>query len=83
MDLSTLANQSPKIMAVVDAVKNDPNFFAELQANPQEALTSRGIELNEEELVIIQKLSAMSEVKEEIEGVFNKLKGFLGFKEAS
>lgn len=50
MDFSTLTNQSPKIMAVMDAIKNDPNFLNELKEDPQQALNKIGIELNEEEM---------------------------------
>ena len=55
MDLSTLTNQSPKVMAVVEAIKNDPNFFSELKDNPQQALSKIGVELSEEEMGLVQK----------------------------
>ncbi|MGC1181411.1 hypothetical protein [Legionella sp.] len=81
MDLNTLASQSPKIMTVIESIKNDPNFLNELKANPQEALSKIGIELNEEELGIVQKLGSLSELEEEVEGIFGQIKGFFGIKD--
>lgn len=88
MDLNTLTSESPKIMAVIENIKNDPNFFNELKENPQEALNKIGVELNEEELGWIQKVESLSELGlgnlQELEanalGLFAKLKGFLGMK---
>ena len=78
MDLNTLMNQSPKIMTVIETVKNDPNFLNELKANPQEALAKIGVELDEEELSMVQKLGSF---EEEAEGIFSKVKDFFGFKD--
>jgi hypothetical protein len=83
MDINTFTNQSEKIMTVVQTIKNDPNFLNELKADPQEALSKVGIELNEEELDIVQKIGSLSELKEEAEGIFSKVKGFFGFKEGN
>jgi hypothetical protein len=83
MDLNTLASQSPKILTVMESIKNDPNFLSELKENPQEALNKIGVELNEDELGIVQKLSSLSELEGEIEGIFSKIKGFFGFKDAN
>ncbi|MGL5741735.1 MAG: hypothetical protein ACRCXC_03875 [Legionella sp.] len=49
MDLQSLTNESPKIMAVIENIKSDPNFLSELKENPQQALSKIGVELNEEE----------------------------------
>ncbi len=83
MDFSTLTSQSPKIMAVMDAIKNDPNFLNELKEDPQQALNKIGIELNEEEMGVVQKLSDLRELQAEAEGFFAKVKGFFGFKDAN
>jgi len=83
MDFNTLAGQSPKIMAVMESIKNDPNFLSELKENPEEALNKIGVELNEEELRIVQKLGSLSELGSEVEGLFNKIKVFFGFKDAN
>lgn len=83
MDWSTLTNQSPKIMAVMDAIKNDPNFFSELKEDPQQALSKIGVELNEEEMGIVQKLGDLRELEAEAEGFFAKIKGLFGFKQAN
>ncbi|CEG58679.1 hypothetical protein [Legionella fallonii] len=88
MDLNTLTSQSPKIMTVIENIKNDPNFFNELKANPQEALNKIGVELNEEELGWIQKIESLSqlgvgnlqELEEEAVGMLAKIKGLLGMK---
>lgn len=80
MDLSTLAGQSEKMMTVVEAIKNNPNFLNELKENPQEALNKIGVELTEEELSIVQKMGNLYELQEEALGFFGKIKGFLGFK---
>ncbi|KTD68873.1 MULTISPECIES: hypothetical protein [Legionella] len=81
MDLSTLTNQSPKVMAVVEAIKNDPNFFSELKDNPQQALSKIGVELSEEEMGLVQKLGDLKELEAEAESFFAKIKGLFGFKE--
>lgn len=78
MDLNNLMSQSPKVMSVIEAIKNDPNFLAELKASPQEALSKIGVELNEEELGMVQKLESF---EVEAEGLFNKAKGFFGFND--
>lgn len=78
MDLNNLMSQSPKVMSVLEAIKNDPNFLDELKASPQEALNKIGVELNEEELSMVQKLESF---EEEAEGLFDKVKGLFGFKE--
>jgi hypothetical protein len=83
MDIYTLSSQSEKIMTVVQSIKNDPNFLNELKENPQEALSKIGVELNEEELGLVQKLGSLNELEEEVEGIFNKIKGFFGFKEGN
>ena len=75
MDLNTLISQSPKVMTVIETIKNDPNFLSELKTNPQEALNKIGIELNEKELAMVQKIGSLSELGEEAEGMFNKIKG--------
>lgn len=82
MDLSTLTGQSEKVMTVIEHLKNDPNFLNEFKENPQEALNKIGVELNEEELSIVQKLEHFSELKGEVLGIFDKIKSILGFKEA-
>ncbi|MCW8407979.1 hypothetical protein OQJ13_03210 [Legionella sp. PATHC035] len=83
MDFSTLTSQSPKVMAVMEAIKNDPNFFSELKDDPQQALSKIGVELNEEEMGIVQKLGDLRELEAEAEGFFAKIKGFFGFKEGN
>ncbi|MCW8471618.1 hypothetical protein OQJ19_13325 [Fluoribacter gormanii] len=83
MDFSTLTSQSPKVMAVMEALKNDPNFLNELKEDPQQALGKIGIELNEEEMGMVQKLSELRELEAEAEGFFAKVKGFFGFKNAN
>ncbi|VEB38554.1 hypothetical protein [Legionella cherrii] len=83
MDFSTLTSQSPKVMAVMEAIKNDPNFFSELKDDPQQALSKIGVELNEEELGIVQKLGDLRELEAEAEGFFAKIKGLFGFKEGN
>jgi hypothetical protein len=80
MDLSTLTSQSPKIMAVMEAVKNNPNFFSELKEDPQQALKKIGLELNEEEMGILQKISDLQTLKEETGSIITKIKGIFGFK---
>ncbi|CAM2798126.1 Uncharacterised protein [Legionella steigerwaltii] len=82
MDLNTLANQSPKVMAVIEAIKNDPNFFSELKDDPQQALSKIGIELNEEEMGIVQKFGDLKELETEAEGFFAKIKGLFGLKDS-
>ncbi|WP_242602388.1 hypothetical protein [Legionella rowbothamii] len=52
----------------------------DLKASPQEALSKIGVELNEEELTMVQQLEGF---EEEAEGIFNKIKGLFGFKEAN
>lgn len=79
MDLNSLMNQSPKIMTVIENIKNDPNFLSELKANPQETLSKIGVELNEEELSLVQKIESLEELKAEAEGFFNKIKELFGF----
>lgn len=81
MDINTLASQSPQILSVINAIKNDPNLLSEIKENPQAALSKIGVELNEEELSMIQKLESLSELKDEIEGIFSKIKGLFGFKD--
>ncbi|MFJ1268714.1 hypothetical protein ACD661_09130 [Legionella lytica] len=78
MDLNSLMSQSPKVMTVIEAIKNDPNFLEELKASPQEALSKIGVELNEEELGLMQKLESF---EEEAEGFFNQIKGLFGFND--
>ncbi len=88
MDLNTITSESPKIMAVIENIKNDPNFLNELKENPQQALNKIGVELNEEELGWIQKVENLNELGlgnlQELEtnavGLFTKIKGFLGMK---
>lgn len=81
MDLGALGGQSEKVLAVVESIKNDPNFLSEFKANPQEALSKIGIELNEQEMGMLQKLGHLSEFEEEAMGVFSKIKGLFGFKD--
>ncbi|MDR3502281.1 MAG: hypothetical protein P4L79_06825 [Legionella sp.] len=85
MDLNNLMSQSPKVVTVVEAIKNDPNFLEELKASPQEALSKIGVELNEEELSMVQKLESFEEelkgFEQEAEGFFDKIKGLFGFKD--
>lgn len=83
MDLSALSGQSEKVMAVIESIKNEPNLLSELIENPQETLSKPGIELNEEELGLVQKLGSMTELEGEAEGIFGKVKGLFGFKESS
>ncbi|WP_058534192.1 hypothetical protein [Legionella saoudiensis] len=78
MDFNHLMSQSPKVLTVLEAIKNDPNFLEELKASPQEALSKIGVELDEEELSLVQKLESF---EEEAEGFFNKIKGLFGFKD--
>ncbi|CDZ77026.1 hypothetical protein BN59_01305 [Legionella massiliensis] len=78
MDLKTLAGQSPQILAVVEAIRSDPSFLNELKTNPQEALSKKGLQLDEEELGIVQKLG---EFEAEAENIFNKVKGLFGFND--
>lgn len=78
MDINTLMNQSPQVMTVIENIKNDPNFLSELKANPQETLSKLGIELNEQELGFVQKLGGFSEIEEEAEAFFTKVKGLFG-----
>lgn len=81
MDLTTLSGQSAKIKIVIETIKNDPNFLSELKESPKEALSKIGLELNEEEIDILQKLEHIKELEEEAVGIFNRVKGLFGFKE--
>ncbi|STY29765.1 Uncharacterised protein [Legionella wadsworthii] len=81
MDWNTLASQSPKIMAVMEAIKNDPAFLNELKEDPQQALSKIGVQLNEEEMAIVQKLGELNELKADALGLFAKIKSVFGFKE--
>ncbi|KTC88623.1 hypothetical protein OQJ25_00705 [Fluoribacter dumoffii] len=83
MDMNAFTNQSPKIIAVIEAIKNDPEFFNELKTDPQQALSKIGVELNEEEMGIVQKISTLRELELEAEGFYAKIKGFFGFKEGN
>ena len=78
MDFNSLMNESPKIMTVVAAIKNDPDFLNELKTNPQEALSKIGVELNEEELNTVQRLGGF---EAQAEGLFNTVKGLFGMKD--
>ena len=79
MDIKSLASESPKIMSVMEAIKNDPNFLEELKLNPHEALNKIGVELNEQELNIVQKLESLREFEGEFESIIGKIKKFFGF----
>lgn len=77
MDMGVLTGQSAKIMKVIEAIKHDPDLLNQLKEHPQEALNKIGIELNEEELGIVQKLENLNELKEGAQGLFEKIKEFL------
>lgn len=81
MDLNSLMSESPKVMAIMNAIKNDPNLLEEIKANPQEAMSKIGVELNEEELGMVQKLGGLSELKGEVEGLFTTIKGWFSSSE--
>jgi hypothetical protein len=75
MDLSQITAESEKIKTVIDTIKNDPNLLNEFKENPQEVLGRIGVELNENQLSLVTKLVGY---EVEAEGVFGKIKDFLG-----
>lgn len=81
MDINSLLNQSPKFMTIMENIKKDPNFLSELRDNPQDALNKIGVELNDDEWGILNKLGNLKEIEEEAEGVLNKVKSLFGFNE--
>ncbi len=72
MDLGVLGGQSEKVLAVVESIKSDPNFLGDFKATPQEAVSKIGVELNEEEMGMLQKLGNFSELEDEAMGYLVK-----------
>lgn len=80
MDPNSLGQYSPKVMTVIETIRNDPDFLNEFKANPQEALNKIGVELNEDELAMLQKVESFRELGVEVTGIIDKVKNFFGIK---
>ena len=83
MDFNTLSNQSPRVLAVIEAFRTNPEFLNEFQTDPEAALSKIGVTLDESELAYVQKYQSYREVGGQVLGIFEKIKEFFGFKKAS